>query len=159
MYRYLMFVFLSLILIVVGCRESPNINPTPNNQLNNNQLDVDLTKLSTNQSIDQTYSNQAKDSLKTNQDLTSIKAVNTDKDLVITFEVDHLKRFQLEKIRKKIAKKMKKEFSNMKVIVSTDQKIILGLDQIEQEIQKNHITKKQLEKQIKYLVKLAKEET
>lgn len=154
MQRVLLLSFLCLSLILTGCQERPKLKPTQNEQ-----LDVDLARLSTNQPIDQTYSHQAKESLKKNKDLNSINAVNTDKDMVITFEVNHLKRFQLEKIRKQVEKKMKKKFSDLEVLVSTDQKIILGLDQIKQNIQLNNMSKKKLEKEIKDLISLAKEET
>lgn len=152
--RYVLVLFLSFSIIVIGCQKNPRT--TPNDQ---QQLDVNLTRLSTNKSIDQTYSNQAKESLEQNNDLTSIKAVNTDDQMVITFEVDHLKRFKLEKIRKKIEKKMKKKFSNLKVLVSTDQKIVIELEKIEKELQTNKMTKKELEKEIKQLMDLAKEQT
>ena len=154
MNRQIVSFFLCLIVILSGCQDRPKTNSTQHDQ-----LDVDLTRLSTSQYINQTYSNEAKENLKSNNDLTSIKAVNTEKDLLITFEVDHHKRFQLEKIRKDIEKKMKKKFSDLDVFVSTDQKIILELDEIEKDIQKNTISKKELNKKIEDLISLAKEET
>src|SRR5690625_3161935 len=154
MRRFFLLIFLCLIIILSGCHKNPKTNLG-----NHNQLNVDLTKLSTNQQIDQTYSNQAKDVLAKENDLTSIKAVNTDKKLIVSFEVDHFKRFQLENIRTKLEKKIKKNFSNLDVLVSTDQKIILELGNIEKDLQNNKITVKELNKKVNHLMSLAKEKT
>lgn len=154
MKRFL-FIIVSL-LIITSCQQEPRTNQ--HNQ-ENKSLDVDLTKLSTQLPIDQTFANEAKDYLKNMEDLTAIQAVNTNDQMMITIEIEYLKRFQLEKTRKDIEKQMKDTFPDLEVFVSTDQKIILELEQIEQALQQNNLTEKQLEKKIKELMNLAKEQT
>lgn len=144
------------LLIFSGCQEEPRT--TPDNR-GNQSLDVDLTKLSTQSSIDQTYANEAKDYLKNIEDITAIQAVNTNDQMMITIEIDYLKRFELETKRKELVKQLKETFPHLEVFVSTDQKIILELEQVEQALQQNQLSKTELEKKIKELMDLAKEET
>ncbi|MEC5425139.1 hypothetical protein QGM71_16760 [Virgibacillus sp. C22-A2] len=121
--------------------------------------DIEFTTISTNSSIDQSVSNKAKESLSSNDALTSVNAVNTDKDLLIAVEVHHNQRFRLAKLRKELTKQMEKEFPKKKVELSTDQKIVLELEQLEYEIQSEAMSKKKLEKKTKRIIKLSKEQT
>lgn len=141
-----------MVTLLFGCGTSTTLESPHNN-------DVEFTKLTTKKDVDQQASNQAKDFIRRYEEVTSIKAVNTSKHLVVGFEVEHMERFNLEDIRKKIQKKLKKEFSSLKVVVSTDQKIILELDKLEQNIQSGKVSKKQLNKKAKKIIDLSKEQT
>src|SRR5699024_7525440 len=72
-----------------------------------------FTKISTDLSIDQHISNQFKYKLTTNKYINHVKAVNSQKHIAIAFEVPHLKRFQLQKIKKQVKNDIKKQFPNM----------------------------------------------
>src|SRR5699024_12125951 len=81
---------------------------------------IELTKIDTNKAIDQQASNQAKDILSKYEDITTVKAANTGKILLIAIEIEHNKRFNLDKIEKQLTKQMNKSFPDMKVVFSTE---------------------------------------
>ncbi len=60
-----------------------------------------------------------------------------------------MKRFKLADIRKELKKDIKEKFQIKKVEVSTDQKVILELDKLEEEIQDKSVNKNELKKGIK----------
>ncbi|WP_157087755.1 YhcN/YlaJ family sporulation lipoprotein [Oceanobacillus damuensis] len=120
---------------------------------------ADTTKISNESIFSQEPSNQAKDKLSNHDEISAVKAVNTDKNIVIAIEVDHHERFTLSQIEKKYKKEMEDKFKDKKVEFSTDKKIVLELEKLEQDIKDNTITKKELEKELKKIVKLSKEQT
>lgn len=125
----------------------------------NSTIDIQFTNVKTTQSLLQETANSAKNILSQHDNITTVKAVSSKKNLVLAFEIDHLKRFNLEKIRKKVQKQMDEEFPNLDVIVSTDKKIILELDRLEEKIRSDSISKKELNKKLEKVVKLDKEQT
>ncbi|MFB4169526.1 YhcN/YlaJ family sporulation lipoprotein [Virgibacillus sp. JSM 102003] len=150
-YRFLFIV--GMILFLIGC--SPNTDSSqsgPNNGVN-------FTNISTKGSLDQSISNNAKQSLSQHKEITTINAVNTEKILVIAFEVHHNKRFQLAKLRKKMHKKLEKVFPDQKVELSTDKKIVIETNRLENKIRQGDISKKNLKKEVKHLIKLMNEQT
>ncbi|WP_461180920.1 hypothetical protein [Virgibacillus kimchii] len=146
----------SMIAILAGCNTNNSVlEPagTPNN-------DIDLMKISKNHQLDQHISNQAKDSMRKYAEITSVKAVNTDKKMLMAVAVEHHERFQLAEIQEQLQKEMEKQFSHITVEFSTDQKIILELDKLEQKIQEDHTySPKKLEKELDKLISLSKEQT
>src|SRR5690625_245780 len=108
---------------------------------------------------DQQASNQTKEILSKYEDITTVKAANTDKVLLIAVEIEHNKRFNLDKIEKQLTKQMNKSFPDMKVVFSTDKKIIFELDEIEKDLHANKISDKELKQKIKHLISLTKEKT
>lgn len=122
-------------------------------------IDIQFTNVKTTQSLQQEAANTAKNILSQQENITAVKAVNSGKHLVIAFEIDHFKRFTLEKTRKKVQKQMDENFPDLDVIVSTDKKIILELERLEEEIFSDTISKKELDKKIEKIVKLDKEQT
>lgn len=150
MYVYRYFIIIGILFCLVGCGTNSDAD---------SNIDIEYTNLSTTQSLQQDVANMAKETLSENEDITSIKAVNTKKDMIIAFEIHHLKRFRLQEIREKVQEEMDQKFSDFNVIVSTDQKIFLELDRLEDKIFSDSISKKELNKKIKELVKLDKEQT
>jgi apolipoprotein N-acyltransferase len=145
-------IIITFLFILVSCGVDTNTKTTSDS-------DIEYTNLKTTQSLKQDHSNQAKETLTSHNDITSVSAVNTTKDIIIAFEIYHLKRFSLKKVRKEIQKKMEKKFSDLNVIVSTDKKIFLELNELEKKINADSISEKELDKKIKALIKLAKEQT
>lgn len=152
-YKRVIFLFFTISLMLIGCG-------TPSTMESPNDNSVELTKLTTEkESINQEASNKAKDIIQQYDDITAVNAVNSSNHLIASFEVEYLQRFNLEDIRGEIEKQLKEEFPTLKVVVSTDQKIIIELEKLETELNKNSISKKQLEKNVKKIISLSKEET
>lgn len=153
MHRNKTIIALGIFLFLLGC------GPDSTNESSRDQDNIKLTKISTHSHIDQHPSNQAKEILSKQKEITAIKAVNSKDKLVIAIEVQHNKRLKLAKIRKKLTKQMKDQFPDMEMEFSTDKKIYLELEQLEKEIQTNAITNKKLKKKLKHIIKLAREKT
>ncbi|GAB3064164.1 YhcN/YlaJ family sporulation lipoprotein [Virgibacillus ainsalahensis] len=143
---------INIVFLLVGCT-------TDSTQNTQKDTDIDLIKISSTNTTNQNPSNQAKEILSKHEDITSVKAVNTDKHLVIAMEIEHNKRFRLAQLREQRTKEMKESFPDMKVEFSTDKKIILELDRIEKEIESGKLSKKELEKELKKVITLSKEQT
>lgn len=154
MYGYKLIMTFSVFLFLIGCANDLTGEPS-----RNQENSIELTKISSNNSIDQSASNQAKEILSNHEEITAINAVNTLETLVIAVDIEHSKRFRLADIRKELTKEMKEQFKDIKVEFSTDKKILLELEKLEEKIQSGSIKKKKLEKEIKRITKLVKEKT
>ncbi|WP_373895857.1 YhcN/YlaJ family sporulation lipoprotein [Virgibacillus natechei] len=143
--------FISFVLLLVGCGTNPE------SQGNN---DIELNQISTTaNAIDQGPANQAKEYLSKYEEITSIKAVNTSKKLIVAIEIEHHERFGLADFREKRKKEMKEKFPNMEVELSTDKKIVLELERIEKALESESVSKKELEKALDQVISLSKEQT
>src|SRR5699024_3064492 len=142
------FILILLLIVLVGCN---NQNNTLEDKDNSN---VDMTKINHPTSINQDQSNRAKDSLSKDNNITNIHAVNTEKQLVIAIDISHMKRFRLKKIEEDLKKKMKKQFPRM-----DDKKIILELEELEQDINSKSLDKKDISKKVKKIIELMSEKT
>ena len=144
------------IAVIAGCNTNESVlEPagTPNN-------DINLMKISKENRLDQHISNQAKDSMRKYAEITTAKAVNTDQKMLMAVEVDHNERFNLAKIRNQLQKEIEEQFSHITVEFSTDKKIIIELDKLEKQIQKDSTYSPQkLEKELDKLTGLSKEQT
>ncbi|WP_052345784.1 hypothetical protein [Paucisalibacillus sp. EB02] len=144
---------LSLFLIV-GC-SNDEAGPS------NTGEKVNITQISSKQTYDQKYANEAKKVLSQKDNIQKVFAVNSDELLIIAIEVPHHERFQLSDTNKKLSKEMDKKFKkdDISVELATDKKIIIELEALEKQIQNNSISKKELKKQLKHISKLLKEQT
>ncbi|MFC4024278.1 hypothetical protein ACFOUV_10785 [Oceanobacillus longus] len=149
-----MIFYCCIALILTACGNEP---PTEQGQINNDSIDI--TKISNNKLVSQQPSNKAKDILSDHEEITAVKAVNTEDTLFVAIEVEHHERFTLSQLEKKYKKEMKDKYKDLKVEFSTDKKIVIELNKLEQDINNNNISKKEMEKKFKQLVKLAKEQT
>ncbi|WP_145524329.1 hypothetical protein [Virgibacillus sp. SK37] len=129
--------------ILFGCQ-----NNSPVKNTNNHDQKVEVKNISSSQMIDQEPSNEAKEILKKHNEVTGIKAANTDKDLIIAVEIEHNKRFQLKKIKKELTKEVKKHFKDFHVELTVDKKIFLELDELEKKIESDKIEPTKLNKEI-----------
>lgn len=149
-----LYIFFCL-LMLTACMNNQNENslePSGNR-------DLELVKLSSHGTTDQQPSNQAKEIISNYEEVSGVRAVNYDNELLIAVEVEHHERFALDKIESDLRKKIKQNFSEMKVTLSTDQKIFIELRQLEEDFLANDISEKQLQKRIKKLINLSKEKT
>lgn len=143
----------SITLLLFGCT---NKDPTWESQSNDS---LELTKLSAKGVTDQQPADQAKQMLSHYEEVAGVRAVNHDGELVVAVDVHHHERFSLDNIEKALRKDIRKNFSNMNVTLSTDQKILIELKQLEEDMLEKKVTKQDIKERLTKLKKLSKEET
>jgi Sporulation lipoprotein YhcN/YlaJ (Spore_YhcN_YlaJ) len=145
-----------LLLTVIGLGSGCNENQ---NQLGDSNKDLSISQVHTSNPINQSVANQAKKEIITKEEISDVKAVNTDKELLVAIKVDQFDRFRLKKIEKNVKSDLEKAYPDHKIFVSTDSKMYLELDQLEQKLQKDHTNRKNLKKDFNKIKSLMKEQT
>ncbi|MDY0406045.1 hypothetical protein P5G51_012165 [Virgibacillus sp. 179-BFC.A HS] len=149
--KYMRLLPILLILVtILGCQFEKNRSS------NTNEHGATNTAM---ESIDQSSATKAKHLLQKDSRITSVQAVNDSKNLVVAVEVPHMQRFKLDATKKKLNKKMKKQFPDKQLTFSTDKKIYMELEQLSKQIQSQQLTKKSVEKRLKHIIGLSKEQT
>ncbi|MCM3413194.1 YhcN/YlaJ family sporulation lipoprotein [Metabacillus litoralis] len=143
-----------LLLITIGLSSGCIGNQ---NQFANNNDDANVVKVHTRKPIDQSIANQAKEKVIKEEEISGVKAVNTDKELLLAVKVDQFDRFRLKNIEKKVKSDLEKAYPNYKILVSTDSKMYLELEQLEEKLQKDKIKMKSLKKDFDKIKSLMKE--
>lgn len=156
MLRFLRLVVIISLFSLIGCANNDDTK-TPLEQINNHS--PELMKLSTQGVTEQRISNQAKQSISKHPEVSEVRAINVNNDLFIAIDIRQRDRFSLDKIEKKLKKKIDREFPKMTVTLSTDQKFIIEVEKLEKQIDKNELNKDTLQKRVDKLKKLSKEET
>src|SRR5690625_3517626 len=151
--RKIMVIWMTL-TILFGCSKGDEgaLEPTNNSS-------YELSKLTTNIPIDQNPSNKAKLIVSRYEYIAGVRAVNANKELVIGIDVNQFDRFRLKEIKKELKQKIKEDFSEMTITLSTDKKISLELKRLEEEIQTKQISEEALKKKLKEIKNLSEEET
>ncbi|HER2174444.1 TPA: hypothetical protein VJS59_001665, partial [Streptococcus pyogenes] len=88
-----------LLLTVIGLGSGCNRNQ---NQSGEDHEDLNISQVHTSNPINQSVANQAKKKVITEEDISDVKAVNTDKELLIAIKVENFERFRLKKIEKNV---------------------------------------------------------
>ena len=145
-----------LILTIIGLGSGCNENQ---NQSGDNNKDLSISQVHTSKPIDQSVANHAKEKMITKDEISDVKAVNTDKELLVAIKVENFNRFRLKKIEKTVKSDLEKMYPNHKVFVSADKKMFLELEKLEQKLEKNNTNMKDLKKDLKKLKSLMKEQT
>lgn len=81
------------------------------------------------------------------------------KDTLVTYKVKQLKRFRMKKIEKEIKNQLKKKYSDEKFTVSSDFKIYLEADRLRKKMKDPKFNEQKLEKRLRKILKLEKEQT
>jgi len=147
---------LLLLLTIIGIGSGCNENQ---NQMGYNNNDLSISQVHSSKPIDQSVANRAKEKMITKDEITDVRAVNTDKELLAAIKVENFNRFRLKTIEKTVKSDLEKIYPNYKVVVSSDKKMLWELEKIEQRLQKNNTNKKSLKKDLKKLENLIKEQT
>ncbi|MCQ6274894.1 YhcN/YlaJ family sporulation lipoprotein [Bacillus sp. V3B] len=145
-----------LVLMLIGVGSGCNQNQ---NQLGDSNKGLSVSQVHTSNPINQTVANQAKERVITKEEISDVKAVNTDKELLVAIKVNPFDRFRLKKIEKTVKSDLEKAYPNHKVLVSTDSKMYLELEQLEQKLQEDHRNRKNLKKDVNKIKSLIKEQT
>jgi hypothetical protein len=148
-------IFLS-ILAVIGFGTGCNNNQ---NQLDEDNNDFGISQVQTSKPIGQSVANRAKEKIIVKEEISDVKAVNTDKELFVAIKVENFDRFRLKKIENSVKSDLEKMYPNHEIIVSTDKKMLWELEQLEQKLQKGNTDKKSLKKDLNKIKNLMKEKT
>ena len=143
-----------LILMVIGLCFGCNDNTF---SIDNKDSNISQVKIS--KPFSQTVANQAKENTILEEEISDVKAVNTDKELLVAIKVKQFDRFQLKKIEKNIKSDLEKMYPDHKILVSSDQKMYFELDKLERKLQKEKTDMKKFEKDIKKIKSLMKEQS
>lgn len=150
------------IIIIAGClfmlAACTNKSMDPNIKQQNNQ-GLELNKINANSPVDQQSANRAKHLLSEYEEIKSVRAVNHDKQLLVGVQLNHHDRFNKNDIENKLTKDIDKHFPDLKVTLSTDEKIHLEVKKLEQALQERKLSKKELAAKIKKIISLSKEKT
>lgn len=144
---YLLILTLS-IFIIAGC--TPEQPKYESSQISN---------ISNSKNKNLQNANEAKQFLSDYDEVSRIHAVNHNKDLLIAIDINHEDRFQLDNLEKNLRNKLKERFKNLNITLSTDQKLLIEVEQLEHKLENEMISDKELTKKIKKLQKLTKEKT
>lgn len=101
--------------------------------------------------VEQTDAEKAKERILQMEEVKEAKAVTLEKDLYVAVKVKQFDRLRLKKIRQDGFKRLEKAFPEKTIHVSTDKKIFMELEKMETDLQKQSLTKKELEKKLKKL--------
>ncbi|UOQ48029.1 YhcN/YlaJ family sporulation lipoprotein [Gracilibacillus caseinilyticus] len=144
--RYIMIFFTAML---VACN-----NQEPSAQ---EDIESDITQISSNTPNSNeinTISTKVKDYLDNQtDDVASYKAIHINDELFVAFTATPFKQAVEQNIEKKLKKELKKITGSKDVFVTSDQKFYIELTKIENE----QLTKKEMEKRLEKLKKLAKE--
>lgn len=146
MMRILCMLMMTLLLISCSNDASETKNPMP-------------TDISSKPFISQETANQAVELALNKEEVIKANAINTDKYLLLAFEVKQFDRFRLQSIEKTIKDELKKEFKDLKVEVSYDPKIMLEIEKVQEKMEAEEMDKESLKKEMKRIVKLKHEKT
>lgn len=142
-----------LLIVLTACtNKEPTFEPTKNPGL-------ELTKLSSKGITDQQPSDEAKQILSQYEEVSGVRAINHDGELLVAIDIKQSDRLSVKSLQRDLSKKLKDEFLNMDVHVSTDQKLLFEIEKIENALMNDSITKKEVGKKLKKLKKLMKERT
>lgn len=141
-------IFTFFMCLIVGCSSGEQETKNPI-----------ITQTSNERTIDQNLSNEAVEKVLKKEEITKANAVNTEKLLLLAFEVEQLERFNLKEIEKKIKSELKKDFKKVKVEVTHDAKIMMEIEKLQDKVENENITPKEWKKEIEKVQKLMKEKT
>ncbi|MFC0559791.1 YhcN/YlaJ family sporulation lipoprotein [Halalkalibacter alkalisediminis] len=115
------------------------------------QQDIKPLQLSTNAVLDQEQADEAKKIILSMEEVTEVKGVSDENNIYLAPKVKHFDRFRLKEIRKYGHDAVKKRYPDATVHVSTDQKIYMELEKLEQELKERTISEKRLKQRLKEL--------
>lgn len=141
-----------LILIVIGLCTGCNGNQ-------DQDANGDLNVSQVGKPISQSVANQVTENVSMEEEISDVLAVNSDKELLVAIKVKQFDRFHLKKIEKNIKSDLKKQYPDYSILVSADQKMYFELVKLDEKLQKNTLKMKNLEKDIKKIKSLMKEQS
>lgn len=145
-------VFFILLTLFTSCH-----NEAPKTKQNDDSPFEQTTKTSLN--IDQSIATNAKEIVKQNEEVIQVEAINSIHALVIGFKVNYIDRFRLKKIRQQIEKEIRRAYPTIDTVVSTDKKILIELEKINKRVDEQSISTNDLQRRVREIVRLSRDET
>ena len=142
-------IYLSVFLLffITGC----NIENESNHSL--------VKPIPTKEVAEQTFENKVNDLVKPMKEVKEIKVIGLNRTIMVALELNHYYTLQTKKITKKITKKLEDKWPEKEIIVTTDHKIFIELEKLDQQMKQKNISKNDLNKKLNKLKKLLKEQT
>ncbi|WP_257348831.1 YhcN/YlaJ family sporulation lipoprotein [Pseudalkalibacillus decolorationis] len=141
------------LLVVLGL-----VSGCTGNENGSEQENANVTKIHTKQEVDQSIANESREKVIKIKEVTDVRAVNTNKELLVAIKVDNFDRFQLKEIEKKVKTNLKKSYPDHKIEVSTDQKMFFELEKLEGKLHNQKMKKQSLQKELDRIKALMKEQ-
>ncbi len=139
--------------LISGCgQKEPEI-------INNDIRPVKMSTSESQQTIDQDEANKAKNILLKKDQVKLVRSVQSKNLLIAAVELEHWNTFKSRSLTKEMKKTLEKEIKLKNVEVTTDHKIFIELEKLEEKIIKQDISKKKLDKELQQINKLMKEQT
>ncbi|WP_247747192.1 YhcN/YlaJ family sporulation lipoprotein [Alkalihalobacillus sp. BA299] len=101
--------------------------------------------------VDQTKADHAKKIILSMDEVIEVRGVSNEENIYIAPSVKHFDRLHLNGIRSDGFARIKKRYPNAKVHVSTDKKIFMELEKLENELKEKRISKEDFTKRLKKL--------
>ncbi|WP_028403369.1 YhcN/YlaJ family sporulation lipoprotein [Ectobacillus panaciterrae] len=132
---------ISLLHPLIGCSNEKDKKTAKKNE-------TSLMKISTN-SYNQLPAQNAEKQIRSMEEITAAKAIVSDKELYVAALPQHHERFQLDRLKKKMKKKLDVAYPDLKIYVSVDKKIFMLIGKLKKDIKNKKADKKTIEKKIK----------
>lgn len=104
---------LLFIIMVIGFASGCNGNQ---NEFIQGNSTLGISQVHTSKPIDQSVANHAKEKIIAKEDITDVKAVNTDKELMAAIKVENFDRFRLKSIEKSVKSDLEKNIPTIKFL-------------------------------------------
>jgi uncharacterized protein YpuA (DUF1002 family) len=138
-------VFVLLLMVSTACA---------NNDNHAGEAESSVKEIGWHRANNQSTADEAKKELIKMEEVTDVKAVQFDKELLVALDVRQRNKFQLKPISKKATKTLEKKFPGKNVTVSTDPKTLLELGKLEDQLTNGNLDKGKLQKQVKKIQEL-----
>lgn len=122
-----------------------------------NETNPSILRTSTNHK--QEPSNYAKELILEEHEVNEVIAINNDKVIIIAVDPKHHDRLQLKELKNNLKDSVESAFNKHEIELSTDQKIILELRKLEEQLVNGDLSKAELNKELERIRKLSKEQT
>ena len=148
--RYVIVISFLLLLVLNACA-------TNNTGQSANETNPSILRTSTN--YNQEPSEHAKELIEQEHEINEVIAINNDDVIVIAIDPKQHDRLQLKKLEKNLKDSVESSFHKHKIELSTDQKIVLELRKLEEQITNGTLSRAALKKELERIRKLSKEQT
>ncbi|THG89173.1 hypothetical protein AJ85_19160 [Alkalihalobacillus alcalophilus ATCC 27647 = CGMCC 1.3604] len=126
-----------LIILMSGCQNTSTNEPMPQSLMVNNVT------------FDQMKANESKKELMKMNEIIDVHAVSFEDKIYVAPKVKQFSRFRLKEIRKEGFDKIKAQYSEDEIHVSTDKKVYMELEKLEKEMKDKSLKEKDLKERLK----------